>query len=165
MQQGHEAHGAMSRAMMRRHPMMLGVNLLISLAIMYLAMFAMIWSLGDFVQNINFFYMALVMWAPMAIVMMLTMRSMYMNGRLNMILYAVFAAVFVLSLWGIRAQGLVDDRRFLESMIPHHSGALTMCNRASLRDAEVRELCFKPNGIIQSQTREIKQMEAILERL
>lgn len=151
--------------MMRRHYMMLGINLLVSLAIMYLAMFAMIWSLGEFVQNINFFYMALVMWAPMAIVMMLTMRSMFMNARLNLILYIVFAAVLLLSFWGIRAQGLVDDRRFLESMIPHHSGALTMCSRASLRDAEVRDLCFKPNGIIESQTREIKQMEEILSRL
>jgi uncharacterized protein (DUF305 family) len=165
MQQGQQTQGQMSEGMMRRHYMMLGVNLLISLAIMYLAMFAMIWSLGEFVQNINFLYMALVMWAPMAIVMMLTMKSMFMNSRLNMVLYAAFAAAFLLSFWGIRAQGLVDDRRFLQSMIPHHSGALTMCNRASLRDAEVRELCFKPNGIVESQKREIAQMEAMLERL
>jgi hypothetical protein len=165
MQQGQQMQGQMSEGMMRRHYMMLGVNLLISLAIMYLAMFAMIWSLGEFVQNINFLYMALVMWAPMAIVMMLTMKSMFMNSRLNMVLYAAFAAAFLLSFWGIRAQGLVDDRRFLQSMIPHHSGALTMCNRASLRDAEVRELCFKPNGIVESQKREIAQMEAMLERL
>jgi hypothetical protein len=165
MQQGQQTQGQMSEGMMRRHYMMLGVNLLISLAIMYLAMFAMIWSLGEFVQNINFLYMALVMWAPMAIVMLLTMKSMFMNSRLNMVLYAAFAAAFLLSFWGIRAQGLVDDRRFLQSMIPHHSGALTMCNRASLRDAEVRELCFKPNGIVESQKREIAQMEAMLERL
>ena len=165
MQQGQQMQGQMSQGMMRRHYMMLGVNLLISLVIMYLSMFAMIWSLGEFVQNINFLYMALVMWAPMAIVMMLTMKSMFMNSRLNMVLYATFAAAFLLSFWGIRAQGLVDDRRFLQSMIPHHSGALTMCNRASLRDAEVRELCFKPNGIVESQKREIAQMEAMLERL
>ena len=165
MQQGQQMQGQMSQGMMRRHYMMLGVNLLISLVIMYLSMFAMIWSLGEFVQNINFLYMALVMWAPMAIVMMLTMKSMFMNSRLNMVLYAAFAAAFLLSFWGIRAQGLVDDRRFLQSMIPHHSGALTMCNRASLRDAEVRELCFKPNGIVESQKREIAQMEAMLERL
>jgi len=150
---------------MRHHYTMLAVNLALSLAIMYFAMFSMIWSWSQFVQNINFFYMALVMWAPMAIVMMLTMRMMYMHRTLNMALYAAFAVVFVLSLWGVRHQGLVDDRRFVESMIPHHSGALTMCNRASLRDAEVRELCFKPNGIVDSQTREIEQMKRILRRL
>jgi len=165
MQARREAHDHMSPQVMRHHYRMLAVNLTISLVIMYLAMFAMIWSLGEFVQNINFFYMALVMWAPMAIVMVLTMKSMLMNARLNMILHAVFAAVFVLSFWGIRDQLLVGDRAFLRSMIPHHSGALTMCNRSSLRDAEIRDLCFGPNGIVESQTREIKQMEGILERL
>lgn len=164
MEQGQHS-GEMDQRMMRHHYKMLAVNLAISLVIMYLAMFAMIWSLGEFDQNLNFFYMALVMWAPMAIVMMLTMKSMFMSARLNMILYAAFAAVFVLSFWGIRAQGLVGDRQFVLSMIPHHSGALTMCNRASIRDAEVRELCFKPNGIVDSQTREIEQMERMLQRL
>lgn len=165
MQQGHKAHGGMSQDMMGKPYTMLAVNLLISFAIMYLAMFAMIWSLGEFIQNINFFYMALVMWAPMAIVMMLTMKSMFMNSRRNLILYAVFAAVFLLSFWGIRDQLLVGDRAFLRSMIPHHAGALTMCNRSTIRDPEIRDLCFGPNGIIESQTREITQMKAILKRL
>jgi hypothetical protein len=165
MQQANGQHGGTSQQMMRHHYRMFGINLALSLAIMYLAMFAMIWSLGEFVQNINFFYMALVMWAPMAIVIVATMKTMLMNPRLNIVLYAVFAAVFVLSLWGIRDQGLVGDRGFLRSMIPHHSGALTMCNRASLRDAEIRDLCFGPNGIVESQTREIKQMNGILKRL
>lgn len=161
MPQRQEIHDAMRR----HHYMMFALNLAISLVIMYLAMFAMIWSLGEFVQNINFFYMALVMWAPMGIVMMLTMKSMFMNARLNMILYAAFALVFVLSFWGIRDQTLVGDKQFVRSMIPHHSGALTKCNRASIRDAEIRELCFGPNGIVQSQTREIEQMNRIMARL
>lgn len=162
MQQGHNKQGQMSAEMMRQHYKMLAVNLGLSLVVMYLAMFAMIWSLGEFVQNLNFFYMALVMWAPMGVVMMLTMKSMFMNMRLNIILYAVFAAIFALSFSGIRAQGLVGDREFLRSMIPHHSGALTMCNRASITDARIRDLCFKPNGIVDSQTREIAEMKAIL---
>lgn len=66
-------------------------------------MFAMISSWGEFVQNINFFYMALVMWAPMAAVMLLTMKSMYQNNKLNLGLYVAFAAVFVLSFAGLRA--------------------------------------------------------------
>ena len=66
----------MDRQMMQRHYMMLALNLALSLVIMYIAMFAMISSWGEFVQNINFFYMALVMWAPMAVVMLLTMKSM-----------------------------------------------------------------------------------------
>lgn len=160
-----EAHRGMGHEGMRGQYRMLALNLALSLVIMYLAMFAMIWTFGEFVQNLNFLYMALIMWAPMAIVMLLTMKSMLMNARLNAILYAAFGLIFVASFAGIRAQTLVGDREFLHSMIPHHSGALTMCNRASIRDPEIRELCFGPNGIVESQQREIGQMKAILGRL
>ena len=165
METKHGQHGMSDADMMRHHYKMLAINLVLSLLIMYVAMFAMIWAWGEFVQNINFFYMALVMWAPMSIVMLLTMKSMYKNARLNMVLYGVFIAVFVLSFVGIRDQSLVGDRQFVRSMIPHHSGALLMCNRSSLRDAELRELCFGPEGIVVSQEREIAQMKAIQNRL
>ena len=102
---------------------------------------------------------------PMAAVMLLTMKSMYRNTKLNVGLYVVFAAVFVLSLAGIRAQGFVGDRQFVRSMIPHHSGAILMCGQAPIKDAEIRGLCFGPNGIVESQKREIAQMKAILKRL
>ncbi len=47
-------------------------------------------------------------------------------------------------------------------MIPHHSGAVLMCNRAELSDAEIRALCGK---IVRSQQEEIDQMKAIQHRL
>ena len=50
-------------------------------------------------------------------------------------------------------------------MIPHHSGAILMCNEAKLRDAELRELCYGSQGIVVSQEREVAQMKQILERL
>ena len=165
MQQGHEGHGRMSREMMRKHYVMLAVNLIISAIVMYLAMYTMIWSFADFFNNLNMFYMALIMWAPMGILMLITMVSMYADKRLNTILYAAFALVLVLSFFAMRDQSLIGDRQFVRAMIPHHSGAILMCNRASIRDAEIRELCFKPNGIVQSQTREIVQMKSILKRL
>jgi len=161
----HHGESGMSAKEGRHHYVMLAINLALSLAIMYIAMFAMIFSWGEFVQNINFFYMALVMWAPMAIIMLLTMKSMYVNTKLNVALHVAFVAIFLLSLIGIRAQGLVGDRQFVQSMIPHHSGALLMCQEASLKDSELRDLCYGPDGIIASQNREIKQMKAILERL
>lgn len=161
MKQGHEQHVAVSEDMEQQHYKMLAINLGLSLTIMYVAMFAMIWSWGEFVQNINFLYMALVMWAPMAAVMLLTMRPMYPNRKLNGLLYLGFAAVFILSMIGIRQQSLVGDRQFLRSMIPHHSGAVLMCKEAKITDPEVRTLC---QGIISSQTSEIDQMKAILER-
>ena len=156
-----EEHGSMSPDMVRHHYLLLGVNLLISLVIMYVVMFAMIASWGEFIQNINFLYMALMMWAPMGALMLLTMPMMYPNKVLNMALYALFALVFILSTIGIREQGLVGNHQFLRSMIPHHSGAVLMCSQASISDPEIKRLC---EGIIASQTREIEQMKAMLAR-
>ena len=164
MQQGHEQN-AMNGKMAGKPYTMLAINLAISLLIMYLAMFAMIWSFGAFFNNSNMLYMALVMWAPMGILMLLMMPMMYPNKKLNVALLVSFVLVLILSFWAIRDQTLVGDRQFVRAMIPHHSGAITMCNRASIRGQEVRDICFKPNGIIESQKREIAQMERILERL
>jgi hypothetical protein len=141
---------------------MLAVNLGLSLLVMYLAMFAMIWSWGEFIQNVNFFYMALVMWAPMGAIMLATMGSMYSKRGLNLALYLVFAAIFVLSLFGIRQQSLVGDEQFLRSMIPHHSGAILMCEEATLADPEIRQLCGE---IIQAQKDEIAEMKRIMNGL
>lgn len=161
MQQGHEKHGQMNPDMARKHYMMLALNLAISLAIMYFVMFAMIYTWGEFIQNINFFYMALMMWAPMGSLMLLTMGMMYPNKKLNMILHGAFVLIFILSTIGIREQGLVGDRQFLRSMIPHHSGAILMCEKSSIRDPEIQALCR--DAIIPSQKQEVDQMKRLLE--
>ena len=164
MKQGHQGHDGMNSAMMRKHYMMFGLNMVISTIIMYLVMFEMIWSSGEFVQNINFFYMALTMAMPMGMLMLFMMGAMYADKRLNLILYVVMGLLFILALAAVRGQWLVGDKQFLRSMIPHHSGAILMCNQSKVRDAEIRELCFGPDGIVQSQKREIEQMKAILAR-
>lgn len=164
MHQGQE-RGSMSPEMVRRHYMMLGLNLIVSLITMYFVMFTMIWTFADFFNNLNMFYMAMMMATPMGILMLLMMGMMYPNKRLNLMLYALFALLFVLAFWAMRAQTIIGDRQFVRSMIPHHSGAVLMCNRSPIRDAEIRELCFGPNGIVESQEREIRQMKAILARL
>lgn len=153
-----------SSDMIRSHYRMLGLNLVISLIIMYFVMFTMIWSLGDFFNNLNMFYMALMMAMPMGILMLLMMGTMYSDKRFNLLLYGFFALVFILAFWAMRTQAIVGDRQFVRAMIPHHSGAILMCNRASIQDAELRDLCFSPEGIIASQMREIAQMKAFLAR-
>lgn len=160
--QDHQMDASMSPDTMRSHYLTFGLTMIVSLIVMYLAMFAMIWTWGEFFQNLNFFYMALVMWAPMGVIMLLTMRMMYRDRKLNLVLYAAFGLIFILSLIGIRDQSLVGDRQFLRSMIPHHSGAITMCERAAIRNPEIERLCFAPAGIVESQKREIAQMEALL---
>ena len=61
----------------------------------------------------------------------------------------------------IRQQTAISDRQFLRSMIPHHAGAILMCEQATINDPEIQELC---GAIISSQQSEIDQMKAILER-
>ena len=161
MEQAHK----MNAGMTRQHYRVLVLNLVISTVIMYLLMFEMIWRADAFFNNLNMLYMALTMAMPMGILMLLLMGSMYQDRKLNALLYGVFAVLFVLAFWGVRAQAAIGDKQFVRSMIPHHAGAVLMCNRAPIHDAEIRQLCFGPNGIVQSQTREIKQMEGILKRL
>ena len=45
-------------------------------------------------------------------------------------------------------------------MIPHHAGAILMCEQASIQGAEIQELC---KTIISSQQEEIDQMKAKLQ--
>ncbi|MEO7635511.1 MAG: DUF305 domain-containing protein [Sphingomicrobium sp.] len=162
MTQGQMDHGQMDGEMARRNYLMLGYTSIGMLIVMYLVMFTMIYSLGEFVHNINFFYMAIMMAIPMIAMMPLIMPSMYPAKRLNLLIYAGSAVLFVLAFLGIRAQALVGDTQFLRSMIPHHSGAVLMCERAKISDREIQQLC---DGIIRSQKQEIDQMKQILKRL
>jgi Domain of unknown function (DUF305) len=139
----------------------LGVELAIDFAIMYLVMYTMIASLEHFRFNLNNVYMTLMMVAPMAVVMLVSMRSMFPNRRANQVAVVAAIAVFAVSFAGMRTQAAVGDAEFLRSMIPHHSGAILMCEKANLTDAEIKALCQE---IVRSQAREIAQMEAILLR-
>jgi uncharacterized protein (DUF305 family) len=72
------------------------------------------------------------------------------------------SAVALLAFWcAIRGQVAIADREFLQSMIPHHAGAILMCKEAKIESDEIRRLC---QGIIQSQQAEIAHMKALLGR-
>lgn len=140
----------------------LAVQTVVSGAVMYLAMFVMIDGLGSLYNNLNTFYMTLMMLAPMAAAMILGMGGMFPNKRANAAILAISAVAFVGSFALIRTQTTIGDTAFLRSMIPHHSGAILMCREAKLQDPEVKRLC---DGIIRSQRSEIDEMKAILARL
>jgi uncharacterized protein (DUF305 family) len=161
MQPGHAQHDKMDRQMAAKNYRMLGISFIVMLILMYLIMFTMIYSLGEFIQNINFFYMAIMMATPMTVMMPLMMSSMYPDRKLNLIVYVGCTLLFVLAFIGIRTQALVGDTQFLRSMIPHHSGAILMCEQANIKDPEIKTLCGE---IIRSQAEEIDQMKGILKR-
>src|SRR5215207_1004113 len=106
-------------------------------------------------------------WPPLMTVSMVLielplMSSMYKSKKLNMIILAAGAIVLIGSWFGIRQQAAIGDRQFLRSMIPHHAGAILMCQQASIQDQEIRTLC---SNIISGQQAEIDQMKTILSRL
>lgn len=134
----------------------------LNMALGLVVMFSMIDGWGDFRNNVNMLYMAATMWAPMGIFMLATMPGMYPDRKANLMLYALFAALTAGSFWATRTQALVDDRQFIASMIPHHSGAIPMCREARISDAELSALC---DEIIAAQRKEIDKMGRIAERL
>jgi len=148
--------------MSKRHYFMFAVNMVLSLIVMYFVMFSMIDGWGDFRNNLNMFYMALTMVAPMGIIMLATMGGMYTNKGLNLALYAGLAVLSVAAFTGTRTQALINNRQFIDSMIPHHSGAILMCREANLTDQELDNLC---GTIARTQREEIEQMKAIRARL
>ena len=139
----------------------LALQIAISGVIMYLVMFVMIDRLSSFYNNLNMLYMTLMMVAPMVVLMILAMRDMFPSRRLNALLLAGSAVAFLGSFALIRTQTTIGNTAFLRSMIPHHSGAILMCEQASLSDPELVLLCAQ---IIKSQREEIAQMKAMLER-
>ena len=140
----------------------LAVQTIVSGIIMYLVMFVMIDSLGSFYNNLNMFYMTLMMVAPMVVMMIVAMRHMFPSKGANTALLVGSVVVFLGSFALIRTQTTIGDEAFLRSMIPHHSGAILMCQQASISDPEVKQLCGE---IVKSQREEINEMKGILGRM
>lgn len=139
----------------------LGLELAAHFVVMYLVMYTMIASLDHFRHNLNNVYMTLMMVTPMALFMLAGMRHMFPSRPANLAIGAAAAIVFVASFAAMRTQGAIGDRQFLRSMIPHHSGAILMCEQAAISDGEIRALCRQ---IVEAQRREIAQMEELLDR-
>lgn len=104
-------------------------------------------------------WMALIMGAAMAIVMLAFMMGMYKSKRANIGIFAGAAAVFALALWLVRSQSTVDDVAYMRAMIPHHSIAIMTSERARIDDPRVRKLA---DTIMETQRREIAEMEALI---
>lgn len=157
----HEKHSNMSK-MSENHYRHLLIMAILSFVAMYILMYAMVNVIDNVYNNFNQFYMAGLMTAPMVLIELFVMRSMYQDRTRNalIIVGSVIAALVFFLL--IRQQAAVSDKQFLRSMIPHHAGAILMCEQAPIQDAEIKELC---GNIISSQQAEIHLMKAKLQSL
>lgn len=136
--------------------LMIGVSTVIMFGMMYLN----VYSIDHLFFSRTRVFMALMMGAVMAIIMLLFMWKMYENKTLNKIILGVSVLVFAGSLFMVRSQTTVSDVAWMKAMIPHHSIAILTSKRANLKDTEVKKLA---NDIIEAQEKEIEQMKKLIE--
>ena len=136
--------------------LMIGVSTVIMFGMMYLN----VYSIDHLFFSRTRVFMALMMGAVMAIIMLLFMWKMYENKTLNKIILGVSVLVFAGSLFMVRSQTTVSDVAWMKAMIPHHSIAILTSKRANLKDPEVKKLA---NDIIKAQEKEIEQMKKLIE--
>ena len=131
----------------------------LSFVAMFILMYAMVDRFANVYANFNQVYMAGLMAAPMVLIEMALMRSMYPNAKLNGVIILATLLVMILCWVFIRQQTAITDNQFVRSMIPHHAGAVLMCEENQLKDPDLVQLCQE---IISSQQAEILLMKSKL---
>jgi hypothetical protein len=131
-----------------------------STVIMFFLMYQLVYSFDHAFFSLNRAIASLVMGAVMTAVMLGFMWPMYpgQGSKIAVFVGALILAAILLTV--NRAQAMIDDKRFMQSMIPHHSIAINNARKATITDPRVRELA---DGIIESQVREIAQMKLLIE--
>jgi uncharacterized protein (DUF305 family) len=104
-------------------------------------------------------WMAFVMGATMAVIMLGYMLGMYKKRALNLAIFGGSIAIFTIALWLVRSQATVDDVDYMKAMIPHHSIAILTSARSQISDPRVRKLA---DEIIEAQEREIAEMKFLI---
>ncbi len=133
-----------------------------STLVMYGLTYANTYELGHVFWSETRAYMAMLMGAAMAVVMLSFMLGMHKSRGANIAIYAGAAVVFVIGLVLVRSQRTVQDVSYMRAMIPHHSIAILTSERAQIKDPRVRALADK---IIASQREEIEEMKALIAEL
>ena len=139
-----------------------GAMILTSTVVMFGLMYLNSYSADHLYFSQTRAWMALVMGAGMALVMLPFMLGMYDDARANVAIVVAGIVVFAGALWLVRSQATVDDVSYMKAMIPHHSIAILTSERAHIRDPRVRKLA---DGIIDAQRREIAEMKQLVAEL
>jgi hypothetical protein len=133
-----------------------------STVLMFILMYQSTYRLAHVEYSQTRMWMAVVMGATMAVIMLGYMWSMYRSMKASLAILAGSIVVFAVALWLVRSQETVDDISYMKAMIPHHSMAILNSERAQIKDPEVRLLADR---IIDSQVREIREMKRLIARL
>ena len=139
-----------------------GLMILTSVVVMFFLMYLNTYAWEHVFFSETRTYMAILMGATMAIIMLAFMLSMYSDKRLNIAIFAGSAIVFALSLWLVRSQATVSGSSYMRAMIPHHSIAIMTSERSQIRDPRVKKLAHE---IILAQQREIAEMRYLIDEV
>ena len=134
----------------------------VSFVIMYAVMFLNADIFEHVMLSTTRTYMTILMVAPMAISMILFMWKMYENKKINYIILTSAVIIFIGTLAMLRNQTLIADVQWMKAMIPHHSSAIMVSQKAHLTDPEAQKLA---EDIIKAQKEEIVQMQEMIQRL
>ena len=137
----------------------LGAMIVTSTIVMFILMYLNTYALEHVYFSETRAYMALVMGATMAVIMLAFMLGMYKNPALNIAIFVGSVLVFAGALYLVRSQVTVDQVSYMKAMIPHHSIAIMTSERADIRDPRVRKLA---DEIIEAQRREIGEMKELI---
>jgi hypothetical protein len=150
-----------SEAHERRMYLRFGLMIATSTVVMFVLTYTNAFSIDHLRWSEERLYMALLMGAAMALVMLAFMRSMmYRNRTINLVIVGIALALGGTALYLSRSQALVGDEAYMRGMIPHHSIAILTSERADIDDLRVRELA---DGITKAQREEIKEMDWLIE--
>ncbi|MGV8856813.1 MAG: DUF305 domain-containing protein [Devosia sp.] len=136
-----------------------GAMIVTSAVVMFALMYLNTYQIDHVFFSQTGAWMALLMGAAMAAIMLGFMWGMYKNCRANYAIIVGSVMVFALSLWLVRSQETVSDVDYMRAMIPHHSIAILTSTNAHIKDPRVRKLA---DGIIQAQVKEIAQMKQLI---
>ena len=136
-----------------------GIMIFTSTLIMFGLMYLNTYQVNHLFFSETRLYMAIMMGAVMAIIMLAFMLKMYTNRKVNIAIFAGSALVFIIAISLVRNQSTVDDTSWMKAMIPHHSIAILTSERANISDPRVRDLA---DSIIEAQRKEIKEMKALI---
>lgn len=142
----------------RRFLAMIATSTAVMLGLMYLNTYA----LDHVFWSETRFWMAFIMGASMAVIMLSFMLGMYQDRKKNAAIFIGSIVIFFGALWLVRSQQTIDDVDYMRAMIPHHSIAIMTSERAHIRDPRTRELA---RAIITAQRREIAEMRYLIAQI
>lgn len=137
-----------------------GAMILTAMVVMYAVMFVGTWEWSHIRFSESRVFMALTMGGAMGLVMIAWMLNMYANVKANLGVVGVSLLLLLGGAFLDRSQTTVQDVGFMNSMIPHHSLAITRSERSGLKDVRVCQLAVE---ISEAQRREILEMDWLID--